>query len=80
VELTEPDVVSHLAFTGLAATVFAVPALSRMLFGADPTDPAFLDMFVHVSSRVGQLLPQLVAEAVALQQGSSQALPRKGAR
>lgn len=61
------DLIAHFAFMGAAATIFAVPSFSRMLFGVDPGDPRFLDMFVHVAARLGTLLPQLVEDAVEAQ-------------
>jgi TetR/AcrR family transcriptional regulator len=61
------DLVAHFAFMGTAAMVFAVPAFSRMMFGVEPTDPGFLDVFVHVAARVGTLLPQLFEDAVNAQ-------------
>jgi TetR/AcrR family transcriptional regulator len=58
------DLISHFAFMGVAATIFAMPSFSRLMFGLEPADPRFQDMFVHVAARVGTLLPQLADEAL----------------
>jgi hypothetical protein len=65
IDKEEVEAISALAFTGAAATIFAVPALCRSLFVVQATDARTETLVVHVKARVGVLLPGLIREVTA---------------
>jgi AcrR family transcriptional regulator len=58
----EVEAISTFAFTGGAATIFAVPTLCQSLFGIRAKDERTETLMVHVMARVGMLLPGLIEE------------------
>ena len=60
-DATEVDAVAHFLFISAAAGLFAMPALSRLLYGVDPENEGTTERAVQAVARLGMAADRLAA-------------------
>ncbi len=53
-ESSEADAIAHFLFIGAAAAISVMPALSRSMYGVDPTAPGVIDAHVEAVAHLGE--------------------------